>query len=364
MGSNINKGLSRKITVLSFVAMVCVVMIHSHALGTIEHPAGWCVFVQALLMRTATNWAVPFFFVVSGFFFASHNLQKSPSVGWYGQLLGKKTRTLLVPYVLWTLVGTVISITLVMLNNHIMHHGIFERTFMAADGFWGKIDSLFGITRNGPKGNLALWYVRSLWLLFVISPLLVVLSKIHKATLLVIGLVLALAVPEVIIKFLSLRLDSVGWFCVGMGVSQLALENRRIPNVLFAFAGIGWGALSVFGGMERAGWLSLAYVTTFMLPIVSLLGILFWWGLYDRLSYCSRGDLPGCFKMTFWVYCLHGVVTGWILSLTLYLLGKTEWVAMVVSFFSVCGSLAICLVVGLFVKRNLPKVYVVLSGGR
>ena len=247
---------SRKVTVLSFVAMVCVVMIHSHATGTIEHPAAWCVFMQTLLMRMATNWAVPFFFVVSGFFFAARNLQRSPCCvcGGYGQLLRKKFRTLFIPYVLWALIGTVISMALVMLNNHIMHHGLFERTFMAADGFWGKIDSLFGITRDGPSGNLALWYVRSLLLLFVMSPGFVLVSKIHGTVLFVIGLVLALAVPEVSIKFLSLKLGSVGWFCVGMGASQLALENRRMPNALFVFAGIGWGALVVLGAMEKS-WL-------------------------------------------------------------------------------------------------------------
>ena len=363
MDNKVDKVLSRKVTALSFVAMVCVVMIHSHAIGTHENPKPWCVFVQALLMRTATDWAVPFFFVVSGFFFAALNLEKL-SISWYGKLLGKKLRTLLVPYVLWTLIGTVFSMSLVVVNNHIMHHGLFERTFMAADGFWGRIDSLFGVTRGGPSGNLALWYVRSLLMLFALSPLLAVVSKIHKAALFVVGLLLALTVPEVSIKFLSLKLGSVGWFCVGMGVSQLALETRRMPNLLFAFAGVGWCALSVLGAMERAGWFSTTRTLAYVMPFAALSGILFWWGLYDRLSCLRRGDLPGWFKMTFWVYCLHGVVTCWILAPTQYLLGKSEWVAMLASCLSVFGSIVFSLATGQLVKHYFPKVYVVLSGGR
>ena len=362
----VSDGTSRKVTVLSFVAMVCVVMIHSHAIGTFEHPAAWCVFMQTLLMRTATNWAVPFFFAVSGFFFAARNLQKSPCCVWggYGQLLGKKFRTLFVPYVLWALIGTVISMTLVILNNHMMHHSIFERTFMAAEGLWGKFDLLFGITRNGPSGNLALWYVRSLLLLFVLSPGFVLAAKIHRTLLFVIGLVLALAVPEVSIKFLSLKLGSVGWFCVGVGASQLALENRRMPNALFAFAGIGWGGLVVLGAMEKASCIWKVGVSEHLAPLAALSGVLFWWGLYDRLSQCWTAKLPEFFKLTFWVYCLHGVVTAWILAATSYLAGKSEWVAMLASFLSVCGSIVFCLVAGMLLMRRLPKFYALLSGGR
>ena len=360
----VSSEMSHKVTALSFVAMVCVVMIHSHAIGTYENPKPWCVFVQALLMRTATDWAVPFFFVVSGFFFAALNLEKL-SISWYGKLLRKKLRTLLVPYVLWALIGTVFSMSLVVANNLIMHHGLFERTFMAADGFWGKIDSLLGVTRGGPSGNLALWYVRSLLLLFVLSPLLAGVSKIHKTALLVIGLLLALAVPEVSIKFLSLKLGSVGWFCVGMGASQLAIENRRMPNALFVLAGLGWGALVVLGAMDKAGCLVASNVVTpYMMPFAALAGIMFWWGLYDRLLCLRCGDLPECFKMTFWVYCLHGVVTAWILAPVGYLLGKSDWVAMLASFLSVCGSIGFCLVVGQLVKHRFPKFYALLSGGR
>ena len=90
MKNNQDERLSRKVTWLSFVAMVCVVMIHSHAIGTFEHPAAWCVFLQTLLMRTATNWAVPFFFVVSGFFFATNNLQKSSIGGGVLEVIGKE----------------------------------------------------------------------------------------------------------------------------------------------------------------------------------------------------------------------------------------------------------------------------------
>ena len=58
--------LSRKITVLSFLAMVSVVHIHHNAVGTFE-PARWNAIIQGFLTRGISDWAVPFSFIVSGF---------------------------------------------------------------------------------------------------------------------------------------------------------------------------------------------------------------------------------------------------------------------------------------------------------
>ena len=342
--------------------MVCVVMIHSHSIGTYESPASWCVFLQMLLMRTTTNWAVPFFFAVSGFFFAERNLQMS-TIG-YVKLLQKKVRSLLVPYILWALIGTAISMSLTVLNNYLLHRGLFERTFMASIGLWGKADALFGITSNGPSGNLALWYVHTLILLFVVSPLFIMLSRMHDKLLFIGGLVLAVGFPNTSISALSLKLGSIGWFWVGMGASQLKLEDRKIPVWVVVLCGICWLGLAICGAMEKAGYMESSIVGNWLGALAALAGVLFWWGIYDLWSINKSCELPVCYKMTFWVYCLHGVVTGWFLASVSYLLGKTELVAMLASCVSVIGSLVFCLASGRFMKHRFPKLYLVLSGGR
>ena len=344
--------------------MVCVVMIHSYAIGSLERPAAWCVFAQTFLMRTATNWAVQFFFVVSGFFFAVHNLNKSWNGGGYVKLLGKKVKSLLVPYVIWALIGTIISTSLTLLNNYLMHRALFARTFMDANGVWRKINLLFGILSGGPIGNLALWYVRTLMLLFVLSPLFVLMSRLGNKFLLISGLLMAMALPGVSIPYVSIKLGSVGWFCAGMGVAQLSLDSKRMPKCGVLLSGLCWMGLATIGAMEKAGYLALNAVSDSLVPIMSLAGILFWWGFSDLFPICKQGELPDCFKMSFWVYCLHGVITGCFLAAVNYILGKSEWVAMVASLFSVCGTLAFCLSIGLFVKHRFLKAYAVLSGGR
>lgn len=140
---------------------------------------------------------------------------------------------------------------------------------------------------------------------------------------------------------------------MGVSVGEFGAEGFRLPRWLVVVVGGVYVALSLYvasGGVDDFS----------MIPIT---GMLFWWGMYDWLLSSDR-PLPAYFSMTFWVYCLHGVITGWFLASTIYLLGKTDLVAMLASCLSICGSLAVCLTLGLIIKRYLPKAYAVLTGGR
>ena len=159
--------------------------------------------------------------------------------------------------------------------------------------------------------------------------------------------------PELWIPCTGLKYGSFGWCCLGVGIAEFGVENRRLPKWLVATIGGLYFATSLFvasGGVAGS-------------RMVPILGILFWWGLYDWLM-SSDGQLPTCFSMTFWVYCLHGVITAWFLASTGYIFGKTSFVAIFASCFSVVGSLAICLAMGIWMKRSSPKAYAILCGGR
>lgn len=72
--------LSKKVSFLSFVAMVAVVVIHCNTIGTLPEPSRWNLFFQTVFSRMGTAWAVPFFFAVSGFW-ANRSLRDRISVG-------------------------------------------------------------------------------------------------------------------------------------------------------------------------------------------------------------------------------------------------------------------------------------------
>ncbi len=65
----VDKAFSNKIKVLSFVATIFVVLIHSDATAT-GGMSAWNIWLHGFVTQQIAGLAVPFFFVVSGFWFA------------------------------------------------------------------------------------------------------------------------------------------------------------------------------------------------------------------------------------------------------------------------------------------------------
>ena len=96
--------LSDKFRVASFVAAVLVVLRHAHNLPAFFPMGGEPSWLNGLEWGTIfwTDVAVPFFFFSSGYFFMRTDYIKEKK---YFSMLDKKTSSLLVPFVVWNLVG-------------------------------------------------------------------------------------------------------------------------------------------------------------------------------------------------------------------------------------------------------------------
>lgn len=344
--------LSKKISVLSFLAMIGVVMIHSNTLGTMSVAAGWNIVIQKILTRTFTAWAVPFFFVVSGFWFARGRYIQENGGGLKIFLL-KKMKTLLIPYLLWAVIGAAIALPLYVFNNFVNHEPFLARTFLSAPGVWAKVNRLFGITCNGPSGNLALWYVRTLLVLFLFAPIWKVVYRKAGKWLLVPALTLALIVPQIQIPHIEIKLGSVGWFLIGIGVSQWIAEVRKIPIVAVVVAGLGWATLSV---ASAVGFVLLP-------SLIPLCGIVFMWGACDLVAKRDF-EVPRYMKKSFWVYCLHGSMIGYLLAGIPYVVGKTDISTFVTTLFSPVIAIVVCLFAAHLCEKLNIKLFSLLSGGR
>ena len=348
--------------VSSFLAMVGVLFIHANAVGTLESPAAWNVFVQEWLTRQGTAWAVPFFFVASGYW-AHKRIAEGCYGGGHVALRGRKVRGLLVPYLSWAVIGAAIALPLICFNNFYNGTGLFERTFLGAPTVWGKVDALFGITENGPQGNLALWYVRSLLLLFVLAPLWWALGKLGtRWAWLVIGSVLAIGFPNVGVPGLSLRLGSIGWFLLGLAVAAFGIERRRFAWWAVAVCGVLWQGLTGLASAESAGWVELPTWAAWIHAWIAVFGILFVWGVVGRLP--ISGELPAWMRKTFWVYCLHGSVIAYFTSGGFFVLGKGDGVSVLLMLAAPFLTLTVCVVAGILAERWFPRLYATLSGGR
>ena len=124
--SSINEITSRKIKVISLMACIAVIAWHSECGAPIEKR----------FIRFFATWSVPWFFLVSGFFFVL-TIEKNDL--WHFML--KKIQTLVIPYVIWCIVGW-----------------FFWYPFVSC---W--LRDVLGLSYSiFPSGNLPMWYIRTL----------------------------------------------------------------------------------------------------------------------------------------------------------------------------------------------------------
>ena len=270
--------------------------------------------------------------------------------GGYLGFVRKKARTLLVPYLLWAVIGAFLVMPVIVFNNHVNHLPLLDRTFLGAGGLWRDFDALVGVTRNGPIGDLALWYVRVLLVFFLSAPLWKALVRCGKGVLLALGLALTLVAPEAWIPGLAIKYSSFGWLLLGMGAADWIADDRRLPRGAAILCGVAWVGLALakaFGvshGLER---------------LIPFAGLLFLWSIadWDRLW-------RDWMRPTFWVYCLHGALAGYTLAGPLFVFGKGDVATFLIMLVMPWANIAVCLLLARLVRCRAPRLYAALTGGR
>ena len=355
---NMTENLSRKIKVVSYWAMFSVILIHSHSLPDKSNTV--VQFIQMFFTRSLTDWAVPFFFLVSGYFFAAK---------YRGDVIAfwkKKMWTLLMPYFAWALLGTIFCLPMICFNNYITGRWIWSRSVFDSATSIGVIDNLIGITRNGPIGNLALWYVRALIVFFVFAPLWHAINCTSRWILPLCGFSLAIILPETWIPYIAIKTGSFGWFFLGIGACNYLLEEKRVPCWLEIVAAALYPLFAASISLNAANVVRLNYLAPWIKAAIPFFGVVFWWGLFDRFadSQNSWKKLPNRYGQTFWVYCIHATFTSYYMATCFFLFGKSNVISLVV--------LATTPVVGLYaslcsanlVKHYARGTYLFLTGGR
>lgn len=156
---SVDKPLSAKMANMSFVCAVLVVFMHVGSPTPVgSFPWAFIEFFHEIL----GDMAVPYFFMASGFFLAGH--MEEP--GWYPREMKKRFRTLLVPYILWSLLFAVYLMPVAILAN-LQAHRIWNWNL----GFPGWIKT-FGLDFLQNPLLPPFWFLRWLICLCLASPIL------------------------------------------------------------------------------------------------------------------------------------------------------------------------------------------------
>lgn len=358
--------LSQTIRFLRFPLVVGVVFIHNK-MGTIniqgteinytEWP--WLTNIFYCFSNAIPAVCVPMFFFFSGFlFFYKTNLNKTI----YIKKMKKRISSLLVPYLIFNFLGFLIFLTQMHLCFHkyfplLSNYRVDIVTFLSS--FW-----VTTIPKEMAGGSTPidhpLWYLRDLLIMCSASPVIFyVIRKIGIVFVLVMGL---FWFSQIGTLFGVPSIDHQALFFFPLGAY---FSIRHLDFVQYA---------------RKKKWTMYAFVLCIVCDVVfkdnlcgipfAMLGVLF--GLFALPCFVSLliqnnmiSEYRSLSDASFFIYALHGLfISKYMKILILTLHPKSPYLVLLIYYFVPISTILICIVLYKLMKKWLPSVAIVITGGR
>ncbi len=356
----ISLDISKRITSLRFLLILFVIFIHANLTASdainyyhydFNQPK-WVEIIKTIVCEILGSAAVPLFFL-----FASY-LQFSKNDN-YPVLIKKKSKTLLVPYLLWTLIT-------ILLYSFTQSIPVLSRFFQNPNNIirnWTFIDwiNAFTYQKVDNSGRYPLvfqfWFLRDLMILIILTPFWkFLMEKIPGSLIIIISI---LAVKNIPI-FLIDRSSSLFFFLIGYYFAKYKLSFFEIADkikiweyfilyffyCLFEFCFQGSYNFEFIGTLISC--LFFLKVSYYFIRVPKLYSILEFLAQYSFFIYAVHMPFIGTVinKITQRIIPLHGIfcLIQFILASFLTLL-----IAMIIAF---------------LIRKIIPKLFSLLSGGR
>lgn len=334
----ISQSLSQRINSTRFIMILGVIAIHCNIVSNFPVAADSHVtqMVVNLFSSNLPSLCVPFFFFISAYLFQTkHSVFTTHS---YLQLLKKRYKNILIPYVLWNTVAVLFwyAVNITPL-----------RSFTSGGPQYNSILSALGEIYLRPA-LIPLWFLRNLMIFIVISPILqFLLNRIP-----IIFIILAFLCDKYI-------LSGLFYYACGMTTAHI------------------WSTSQFENSVSRASLMAIIYciikllITIFdfklsSLPLLNELINIF--GIFGFIGICSH-PLYGLNKInntgaTFFVYSFHGIISPYVIKSMPLLINwhGNMWVIDYLLTFTTTASLSfatyyVCI-------KYFPRITYYLIGGR
>jgi surface polysaccharide O-acyltransferase-like enzyme len=347
-----NNYISEKIKLLSAVAIVLVLYIHSGFHNdeisgmTINH------YVQEMISALVGRCAVPLFYIISGylFFYKVPDGLKSIYVK-----IRSRVNTLVVPYIITSLFYVAFLLTLdsipaisKFINGSILP--LFKQTWLKV------LFSIFYDTGNGYPLPFHLWFLRDLLILVIFSPLWYMFLKRLKWWWVLAVFVLNYA------NISYFPIYALFWFSLGGILTEydIALRSPKLGFLL----------LSMFLVLCLLQLINPDLLLWQYVKILNiLLGIVSAWLVYDAVvpqafSLQQHTWLKKICDFTFFIYLFHEPALNVVRKLIAYVLGKNEIGYLASYLLSPWFFIVFAILIGSLIKKLTPIIYMVAVGGR
>lgn len=346
-----NPYLSQKLSILSLVSIFGVLVIHSFY--TEATSSATASFIQELIGGQLVRFCIPLFFMISGYLFF-RNLVGGDLKQVYAKLI-KRTRTLLLPYILWNSLYFIAIISLQIFP--------LTKTYINTDFLKiiqeRSVGEIFFYLFWEPAA-FHLWFLKYLIIFMLSSPILFFLYR---------GRYSAFACVSVayLISGVFCLLDAYAqnffFFILGTFIAAQRIDiTARLPFSIILASIVGytvWCLVNVlYPGMD---------ILQSSIPRL-LLGCIAIWGCYDfiinHIAKAAHHHLLRLSSFTFFVYLFHEPWINVYKKIAIKVSG--------INTFSLIGAYitipfimyASCILVAIILKKLTPKTYTLLTGGR
>lgn len=347
--SRIDPDISRRFDVLKILFMVGVVMAHAERVLHAYLPD------MPLSLRIVTTFldynlfhvVVPVFFAMSGYLFY---VSFTPTPAAYLRMLGKKMRSIGLPYLFFNL----LSVAIILTFDKIPYIGDFRTVHER--GIWTLVTGIGGLPIIAP-----LWFLRDLLVMFLVSPIFWFLARRIPVTSLILLCLTWNLLPGGYVGWLTFR--SVVFFHLGLVLAS-TWPSLRMGRGLTIFS------LSVYPVLLAFG--TFALITKFD-PLVTyyahnaglIIGVPCLWWLSATAPLRDNQLLLALSPYSFFLYLIHEPTLSYLIYLTRFVLLPTGFFTGMLLYVGLTAlTMALALFVGILLARHAPRVYGFLAGAR
>ena len=360
MISRVTGTLSAKMANMSFVCACLVVLLHCSPAAAPGCFAWW--FCHMFGREGLCIIAVPYFFFAAGFFLAGKFDGSRPTLDVWRQEVKKRARSLLLPFVIWMVISAVRSYLMWYAKIRIFH-------VSAEAGFWTHSVAWQMLLFSGlhPFADIGIfWFIRCLFALVVISPILVWLTRYKwlVLTMLIAGYGAFLYFDGngagwdfyfFFDRYVTIR--GLLWFFIGITcrVADWKFSDDWLRGGLLIVIGIVFlickNILDLNGRGAAMNIVEAMAVPFLMIGVFSIVPV-------RRLS--SR-----LVDNSFPIFLAHNAFLSLAAMLLMFfkISGNAEW-AVIVMLFRLCIAVSLSVLLAEWLKRSFPRFANIVYGGR
>lgn len=338
---------------LSLVASIFVISIHSYT-----NPAsslnlgGFVVHLQNFISHGVARIAVPLFFSISGYLFF-HNYHKK-SID-YSELVSKKIRTLVIPYILCSLLSLAFYFILQTLS--------FTKAYFSHDLLPNHLIDLVSVVFLHPI-PYQLWFLKDLMVLFILSGIVYTLLKQAK-----VYFIFALMIAWFFnLDYILFSNQALLFFALG-GYICLFEQDKLLSGSVggSGFFILAWTMLIAAKTFIMHNRTSYSLTADILHKFSILAGLVALWSSYDDVF---KDKDPTKYKwysitaVTFFIFLFHEPTLTIFKKVLFSLFGQTAFSHLAVYFIAPALTFLATLFSAILIKRHFPKLYRVICGGR